>query len=78
MGKPKLTIGVRMERVLAVNHSDPDIARRGRLLNILLLGLFAGAVVSVGIALIFSFLSQWSNPSEGLVVIVGAVALCLH
>ena len=74
MGEPKLTIGARTERVLVVNHFDPDIARRGRLLNILLLGLFVGSVVSASIALIFSFLSQWSNLSEGLVVIVSAVA----
>jgi PAS domain S-box-containing protein len=74
VSEPKLTIGVRMERVLAVNHSDPDIARRGRLLNILLLGMFAGAVFSASIALIFCFLSQWANTGEVLVVVAGAVA----
>jgi PAS domain S-box-containing protein len=77
VGEPKLTIGTRMERILVVSHSDPDVARRGRLLNILLLGLFVAAVVSAGIALIFCFLSQWSNTSEVLVVVVSTVATLL-
>jgi signal transduction histidine kinase len=74
VGEPKLTIGARMDRVLTVNHSDPDIARRGRLLNILLLGLFVAATISAGIGLIFGFRSQWSESSEVMAVAVAMAA----
>jgi signal transduction histidine kinase len=74
VGESKLAIGTKLERLLTVNHSDPDIARRGRLLNILLLGLFVAATVSASISLIFGFLSQWADPNEVLVVIVATIA----
>jgi len=75
MDEPKLTAGKRMERALTVDHSDPDVARRGKLLNTILAGMFAAAVVSSSIGLIFNFLSGWSNPGELLVVIAGSLAV---
>jgi signal transduction histidine kinase len=74
VGEPKTMIGNRLEQILAINHSDPDVARRGKLLNILLLGLFVAATVTVGLGLIFGFVSQWSDPNELLTVVIASVA----
>jgi signal transduction histidine kinase len=68
-GNPKL------ERFLQVSHPDPDVARRGRLLNILLTGI-GGAVVAFGaIGLIAGILSGWSRPDEILLLIISVIGL---
>jgi signal transduction histidine kinase len=70
----KSRAGARVESLLVVNHPDPDSARRGRLLNILLLGTFVGATGGAVAALIASIVSGWSNSSEVLVMVAGSAA----
>ena len=74
MAEPKLTFGTRFRHILVVNDPNPDIARRGWLLNVLLLGTFVGAVGGAAAALVASIVSGWSDTSEVLVLVAGAIA----
>jgi len=72
----KSKYGARIERFFLVNHPDPDVARRGRLLNILLLpGLGTAVVIFSVIGLIVNLLTGWSRSAEVLLFVVSAIGI---
>jgi signal transduction histidine kinase len=71
--KPDSSLAKKVERLFPVSHPDPDVARRGRLLNILLLGMFVGALISCIVGLILNLVSGWAHTDE--VLLVGASAI---
>jgi signal transduction histidine kinase len=64
-----------MERLLRVNHPDPDLARRGRLLNVLLVGVGAAGVVFAALGLIINILASWSRSDEVLLFATSVVGV---
>jgi PAS domain S-box-containing protein len=66
-------ISTRIERLLHVNHPDPDVARRGRLLNVLLVGTFIAALACLGVGLIACIANGWAHQDEVLLLATGVV-----
>jgi signal transduction histidine kinase len=64
-----------MEPLLQADHSDPDVARRGRLLNILLLGIGVAIILFAVIGLIINLISGWSRQDEILLFAISAVGI---
>src|SRR5688500_2700411 len=60
-----------LNRILDITASDPDEARRGRLLNILLLGVFIAALLGLAVSLIDSFARQSANQAELQLTLIG-------
>lgn len=59
-----------LNRLIDVPYADPDDARKGRLLNILLIGMFILSVFALIVLLvIFSIFSLWNKPGNGLLLI---------
>jgi signal transduction histidine kinase len=68
-------IGARVERLLVVHNPDPDVARRGRLLNILLFGVFLAGVLFTIVGLLAVIASGGSNQDEILLLIISPIGL---
>ena len=66
-----------INRLLSVPVSDPDDARRRRLLNILLLGVLVAALLALLAILIDSAIRTGSNPAEVQITIVSTVLITL-
>jgi signal transduction histidine kinase len=66
-----------INRLLSVPVSDPDDARRRRLLNILLLGVLVAALLALLAILIDSAIRTGSNPAEVQLTIVSTVLITL-
>ena len=64
---------LRFARLLEVRHADPDQARRGRLLNILLLGLAALS----GLGLIGDFITGQAPEAASLIILVPACEIAI-
>lgn len=71
-----------IQRVFAVQTSDPDDARRRRLLNVLLGGIAGFAIVgSLGVAIYAGFTNAWNEQDTSLIFlssftfIVGSIAI---
>ena len=63
-------INLALNRLIDVPSADPDGARKGRLLNILLTGMFILSVFALIVLLfIFSIFSLWNKPGNGLLLI---------
>lgn len=75
MSELKSKIVERTERLLRVNHSDPDVARRGWLLNVLLLGFFVATLAGFWIGLVSGFVAGWKTQGELLLTIASVVGL---
>ncbi len=75
MNEFKLKIVERTERLLTVNHPDPDVARRGWLLNVLLLGLFVATLAGFWIGLVSGFATGWQTEGEPLLTIASVIGL---
>lgn len=73
MGELRLTLGQKFEQLLTVNHPDPDVARRGRLLNILLVGIEIALIVFFVVGLIAVISSAGSRQDEILLLAVSVV-----
>jgi PAS domain S-box-containing protein len=72
----KSKYGARIERLFQVNHPDPDVARRGRLLNILLLpGMGTAVVIFAVIGLILNVLAGWSRSDEVLLFVISVIGV---
>lgn len=57
-------------------ESHPDIARRGRILNVLLAGAFVLSLLAFIVVLtVFSLLSSWDNPGNSLLLVTIVVLL---
>lgn len=58
-----------IDRHLDIQHDDPDVRRKGRLLNILLLGfvLITSLVMLIGLLLVFSGFSIFFDPTEVII-----------
>jgi PAS domain S-box-containing protein len=76
VGEISSTSNPKLERLLQVNHPDPDIARRGRLLNILLLpGAGVALVIFIVIGLVANIFSGWSRSDEILLLVISVIGL---
>ena len=64
---------LRFARLLEVRHADPDQARRGRLLNILLLGLAALS----GLGLIGDFITGQAPEAASLIILVPSCEIAI-
>ncbi len=74
MGKAETRFRKRLERLLEVNHPDPDVARRSHLLNILLLpGAGTAIVTFITIGLVSNILSDWSHSDEILLLVISII-----
>ena len=60
-----------LNRILDIPASDPDEARRGRLLNILLLGIISAALLGLAGILIDTLPREGTNPAELQITLVG-------
>jgi signal transduction histidine kinase len=65
----------KLDRFLEVKNADSDVARRGRLLNILLLGIASAAVLFVLVGLLAVIASGGSRQDEILLLLVSASGL---
>ena len=64
------------ERLLQVNHPNPDLARRGQLLNVLLVSLFVATLGGILTGLIAGIVDGWVHPDNVLLLgisIVGSI-----
>ncbi len=75
MSESRSKLGTTLTRFLSVNHPDPDIGRRGQLLNILLLGLFGATTIGFLSGLVLNILSGWSREDEQLLMLSSAVGV---
>ncbi len=75
MSESRSKLSTTLNRFLSVSHPDPDTARRGQLLNILLLGLFGATTVGFLSGLVLNILSGWSRADELLLMLSGAVGV---
>ena len=66
-----------LNTILTVPTTDPDDARRRRLLNILLLGTLLAAMIGLVSIIIFNILNPETNPSETQVLLVGITVFTL-
>src|SRR5687768_9492737 len=60
-----------LNHILDVSTSDPDEARRGRLLNILLLGIISAALLGLAAIIIDTFARQEANQAELQLTLIG-------
>ncbi len=65
----------RTDRLLRVVHSDPDVARRGQLLNVLLFSIFIATVAGIAVGLIFGIADGWVRQDNILLMGISVVGL---
>jgi PAS domain S-box-containing protein len=63
----------KLERLLEVRHPDADVARRGRLLNILLLGMFVADIIFGIIGFLAVISSGWSQQDEIQLLVISVL-----
>lgn len=63
------------ERLLRASHPDPDIARRGQLLNVLLLSLFGATLVGFATGLLSGLSDNWVRQENALLLGISVVGL---
>src|SRR5688500_3998970 len=66
-----------LNTILTVSTTDPDDARRRRLLNILLLGTLVAAMLGLVSIFIFNILKPETNRSETQILLVGITVFTL-
>jgi signal transduction histidine kinase len=66
-----------LDNILDVPFSDPDDARRGRLLNILLLGTAVAAIVGLGAIVIDNLTRQQASPQEIQILLFGIAIIAV-
>ena len=77
MDNLKSKYGARIERLLQVNHPDPNMVRRGRLLNILLLGTLLAGFGGFTLGPLSGLSNAWSRPDEVLLTVVCLIEMIL-
>jgi PAS domain S-box-containing protein len=71
----KSKYGTRLDHLLQVTHSDPDMARRGRLLNVLLVGFWGATAAGLLTGLISGILDGWNRQENILLLGISVVGL---
>jgi signal transduction histidine kinase len=66
-----------LDNILDVPFSDPDDARRGRLLNILLLGTAVAAIVGLSAIVIDNLTRQQASPQEIQILLFGIAIIAI-
>jgi signal transduction histidine kinase len=64
----------RINSLLSTKQTDPDAARRGRLLNVLLLACAAAAFFFVLIGFVVGVINSWANQEEDLLFVTSIAA----
>jgi len=67
----------RVDRFLHVSHPDPDTARRGQLLSILLVSIFIATIAGIVVAVLSGFIDGWNRAENNLLLGVSIVGLIL-
>jgi PAS domain S-box-containing protein len=76
MGEFQSRLNRLSDRFLSSKHPDPDVARRGHLLNILLLpGAGVAVLALLAIGLIANILSGWSQTDEILLFVISVMSV---
>jgi PAS domain S-box-containing protein len=71
----KSKYGTRLDHLLQVTHSDPDMARRGRLLNVLLVGFWGATAAGLLTGLISGILDGWNRQENILLLGISVIGL---
>lgn len=61
----------RFERFIAIHYTDPALVRRGRLLNIVLIGFFLALFIAMVYTVASLFISGWDIETVNLLLIIG-------
>lgn len=75
MDNLKSKYGTRLDHLLQVTHSDPDMARRGRLLNVLLVGFWGATAAGLLTGLISGILDGWNRQENILLLGISVIGL---
>jgi signal transduction histidine kinase len=75
VNKTELGFKERVDRLLRVNHPDPDVARRGQLLNVLLFSIFIATIAGFAVGFVFGLLDGWVRQDNILLVGISIVGL---